>query len=163
MKKVLALASLFALTVAFAFGTGASAQYPPPSGSLTVTASSTTEPVGGNDTLTCTVRAADGTGIANTSCTFTIVSEPGGPNGDAAVGSKTITKTTDANGVATDVLRVGSTPGVIVVGVQSGGLQSSVIVTVTGASGGSTASPPASNIEGNTISPPSTGDAGLKH
>src|SRR5512146_477515 len=128
MKRIVAFASLMALSIAVALGAGASAQYAPPTGSITATTSSTTASTGGTTNLTCKVTNADGTPGKGT-CTFTITSQPGN---DAAVGSLTITKPLDANGVATDVLRVGSTPGVIVIGVQSGGLQSTIIVTVTG-------------------------------
>lgn len=160
MKRIIALASLFALTLVFLLGTAASAQYPPVSGSITVTAGSTTVAVGGSTTLTATVLASNGSAVAGALVTITIKSEPGGATGDAGLDAKTVTKTTDANGIVTDTLHVGSTPGVIVIGVQSGAQQSSVIVTVAGSA---SAAPPASNLEGNVIAPPSTGDAGLKH
>ena len=53
---------------------------------------------------------------------------------DAAVGSLTITKMTDANGVATTTLRTGSTAGQIVVSATSGSFRSVTVVTVAGSS-----------------------------
>jgi hypothetical protein len=154
MKRIVAIASLFAFAVAFVLGTAATqAQYPPPSGSITVTGSSTTSQAGGDVTLTCTLRAADGSPIVGTPCTLTIVSEPGT---DAGLDSKTVTKITDANGQITDTLHVGSTPGLIIIAAQSGGLQSTLVVQVMGS-----AAPPAAPVEGNVILPPSTGSGGL--
>ena len=160
MKRIVAFASLIALSIAVALGAGASAQYAPPTGSVTITSSSTIVPTGGSTTLTCKETNANGT-PGTGSCTLTIVSEPGS---DAGLDSRTITKPLDTSGAMTDILHVGSTPGVIVISAQAGSMQSTLIVTVTGSTTGMTAgSPPASNIEGNTISPPATGDAGLKH
>jgi hypothetical protein len=96
------------------------------------------------------VRDTAGNPSAGQSCVFSIESEPGT---DAALGSKVAVRLTDANGVATATLFTGTTPGVIVVKVQAGELNSTVIVDVAGA-----VAPPAAPVE---ISPPSTGDAGL--
>jgi len=147
-----ALVVAFSVSVALVFGSSlAVAQYANPTGSATITAGAVTAPVNGQVPLTCTLRDASGAPIANAECTFTIESQPGN---DAAVGSTTITKITDANGVATTTLRTGSTPGQIVVSATSGNFRSVTVVTVTGATAGG---PPAAPI----VSPPSTGDGGL--
>jgi hypothetical protein len=146
-----ALIATLSVSLALVFGSSlAIAQYANPTGSATLTAGAVTASLNGQVPLTCTVRDAAGAPIANASCTFTIESQPGN---DAAVGSTTITKTTDANGVATTTLRTGSTPGQIVVSATSGTFRSVTVVTVSGAAGG----PPAAPI----VSPPSTGDGGL--
>jgi hypothetical protein len=100
--------------------------------------------------LFCEVRDVTGAPVAGETCVFVIEFEPGT---DAAVGSKTITKTTDASGRAEANLYTGTTPGVIVVRIQAGELSSVVLVDV-----GSSPAPPASLLE---ITPPSTGDGGL--
>lgn len=149
-------AVIVALSVSIALVLGSSvavAQYPQPGGSVTLTTSAVSAPVGGQTILTCTLRDATGAPIVGAQCTFNIESEPGGPNGDAAVGSKVITKITDANGVATTTLRTGSTPGQVVVSATSGSFRSVTVVTV----GGSAAAPPAAPV----VVPPSTGDGGL--
>ena len=131
------------------------AQYPPPAGGVSVQAASTTVSAGGTTTLTCIVTASDGTGVPNTPCTFTITSEPGT---DAGLDAKTVTKLTDSQGMVTDELHVGSTPGVIVVQVSAAGFESSVLVTVEGTA----PSPPQAPVGGSAgIQPPSTGDGGL--
>jgi len=129
------------------------AQYPPPAGGLTLESDETTATPEGDTLLTCRVFEADGTPIAGTACTFKIVSEPGT---DAEVGSKEITKVTDENGVATTMLRVGTTSGVIVVEASSGEFVSNVLVTVDDAPA------PPQSLVGN-ITPPATGDGGLAH
>jgi hypothetical protein len=155
MMRFVALAALFALTAA-AFGVypqTSNAQYPPPEGSVTALTSSTSAGTGEDVSLTCRLVDTSGQPIAGEDCTFTIVGEPGD---DAAVGSKVVTKTTNAQGIATTNLYTGTTPGVIVVSMTAGEMSSTVIVEVMGATG----SPPAAPVEG-AISPPSTGDGGL--
>jgi hypothetical protein len=155
MKRFVALAALFALTAA-AFGVypqTSNAQYPPPEGSVTATTSSTSADTGENVILTCLLLDTSGEPIVGEDCTFNIEDEPGD---DAAVGSKVITKTTNAQGIATTNLYTGTAPGVIVVSITAGEMSSTVVVQVMGA----TSSPPAAPVE-DTISPPSTGDAGL--
>lgn len=149
MKRILAIATLFALTAA-AFGVypqTSNAQYPPPVGSITALSSSTSAPEGEDVLLTCQVLDTEGAPIVGADCTFTITSEPGD---DAAVGSKVITKTTNEQGIATTNLYTGTTPGVITVEMVAGELTSTVVVTVAEVS-------PATG----SISPPDTGDAGL--
>jgi hypothetical protein len=144
---------LVALTVSAALLIGsnvATAQYAEPTGNLTVTSEVVTATTGAGVTLSCTLRDTSGAPIVNAPCTFTIESEPGT---DAEVGSKVVTKMTDANGIATTVLRTGSTPGQIVVSATSGTFRSVTVVTIAGATGAPPASP---------VTPPSTGDGGLK-
>lgn len=135
------------------------AQYPSPGAGVTLEASDTTVGVGGTTLLTCSVFDDDGDPAANSVCTFSIVSEPGT---DAALGSKVVTKVTNAQGVATASLFVGSTPGIIVVEVDSGDAVSSILITVEGDGATTTIpSPPQSPIGGTIIQPPSTGSGGL--
>jgi hypothetical protein len=134
--KLTALA--FGLLFAGMLGGTASA-YPPPTGSLTMTASTTTTTVGGSVTLTSTVLSPSGLPVSGLSCTYSIVSQPGG---DAAVDAGP--KLTDANGIATTTLAVGSTAGVIVVGSDCGGVAGQISVGVLGV-----VSPPA----GSTVLP----------
>jgi hypothetical protein len=130
------------------------AQYPPPGGGITLETSETSTDTGGDTLLTCSVFEEDGPPVANVLCTFTIVSEPGN---DAAVGSKTVSKLTNAQGIATTNLYVGSTPGIIVIEAESRGDTSTVLVTVEGEA----SSPPQSPVS--NIQPPSTGSGGLAH
>jgi hypothetical protein len=128
------------------------AQYPPPAGSVSLLASSTIVVTNSEAVLTCQVRDTSGAPIADAPCVFSILSEPGT---DAALGSKSTTKITNAQGIATAVLQVGSTPGVIIVGVSAGGLQSQVLVQVQPEG----PLPPAAPL--GVIAPPQTGDGGL--
>lgn len=148
---------LIALSVSVALVIGSSAavaQYAQPTGNLTLTSATVTAPTGANVPLTCTLRDVTGAPIAGAQCTFAIESEPGN---DAEVGSKVVTRTTDASGVATTNLDTGSTPGQIVVSATSGSFRSVTVVTVTGStpSGGGPSAP--------VVIPPSTGDGGLIH
>jgi hypothetical protein len=154
MKKILAIAALFALTTV-ALGVSpqtSNAQYPPPIGSLTALASTTNAQTGENVTLTCLLLDDGGQPIADEPCTIGISLEPGD---DAAVGSKVVTKTTNDAGEATTNLFTGSSPGIIVISMAANGLTGSVTVNVSAA-----ASPPAAPLDG-AITPPDTGDAGL--
>lgn len=153
--KLTILGALAALATGLAFVAGAShAQYPPPAGSVEIQSSSTVTDPGDEVLLTCIVEDEDGSPLASVACTFTIVSEPGD---DAAVGSKTVTKLTNSQGIATTTLFVGSTPGLVIVEAEAEGLTSNVLVTVEGET--QVASPPQAPIGG--ITPPSTGSGGL--
>jgi hypothetical protein len=154
MKKFVLIGAVLAIAVA-TFGLypkASQAQYPPPIGSLTALASPPSATTGSNVTLTCKLQDATGQPVAGEACTIGISSEPGD---DAAVGSKVVTKTTDSQGIATTNLYTGSSAGAIVISMAAAGVSGSVVVTVSEA-----ASPPAAPLDG-TISPPSTGDAGL--
>ena len=111
----------------------------------------TTADPGGQATLKATVFSDNGTKLPNQFVTFTVVS------GDGDLGAQSVTKVTDSQGVATTTLRIGSTPGAIVIQAEANGAVSDVIVMVAGEA----ASPPQSAV--NAIRPPITGDAGLKH
>lgn len=142
----------FVLSVSLAIVLGSSiatAQYPQPTGALTLSASTTTGATGSSIPLECTLADPSGAPIAGAECTFAIESEPAGS--DAAVGSKVVTRLTDSNGVARTTLSTGSVPGQLVVSATSGTFRSVVVVTVTGSG-----TPP-----GSPILPPSTGDGGL--
>ncbi len=107
-----------------------SAQYPPLGGSVSLTTTNGNPPAGSNTPLFCKVVDTNSNPLAGVACTFTIVSEPGGPNGDAAVGSKVVVKITDSQGIATANLFVGSFPGLLTVRVDANGLSSQIVVNV---------------------------------
>lgn len=148
MKKMLfAFGALFSV---FLFGGSvATAQYPAPTGSMTLTVDVVETTAGSSVGVTCTLIDTAGNAVAGAECTLSILSEPGD---DATIGqSKSTVELTDSNGVAVATLVVGSTAGQVVVLGQADGFTSTVLVSVV-------APPPAS-----PISPPSTGDGGLAH
>ena len=149
MRGLVGLVVLAALLFGLLMARGASAQYPPPGGSLTAGTSNSTPAVSASTEITGTVRDLTGNPVAGVQCNFAIVSEPGS---DAEIGSKSTTKTTNAQGIATATLKVGSTAGTIVVRVTCGSLQADVLAVAK------VASPPAAPVD---LSPPSTGDGGL--
>ncbi len=102
----------------------AQAQYPPPTGSLTLRASTATPAVGSVLGVSATALDQTGAPVAGVACSFEIISQPGN---DATVDRGPIA--TDANGVANTTLNVGSTPGNIVVGARCGELSSQVLVS----------------------------------
>ena len=65
--------------------------------------------------------------MADEPCTFTIISQPGT---DASLGAPSVIVKTNAQGIATAVLTVGTKAGAIVVGVSARGIQSQVTVNV---------------------------------
>ena len=147
------LGAIVILAVGFAaIASLAHAQYPSPTGGVSAQAGDTTTSPGDTTILSCSVVGPDGTPVPNVPCTFTITSQSGD---DAAVGSLSVTKLTDSQGIATAELYVGTTPGVIVVEAESGGSVSSVLVMVEG----ETPSPPQAPI--GEIQPPATGSGGL--
>ena len=107
---------------------GARAQtYPPPVGSLSAEASSTTP--GATTNVTATVLDNTGNPVAGAQVIFRIVSQPGSDAHWADGGLET-TAITDANGVATAVLMAGSEPGNIIIETLSGEKTSQVTVAV---------------------------------
>lgn len=102
------------------------AQYPEPdddhedavNGSLTCFADPGVTQVGAEVTISCDARRIGG-GPRAVTLTFTITSEPGGPNGDASVGSKSVTKSSDSTGRVSTILSVGSKPGIVNVAIES--------------------------------------------
>jgi hypothetical protein len=107
------------LTASFLGSQRAFAQYPPTIGSLTATADQLPAPTGSTVDVTCTVRDTSGSPVAGEPCTFTIVSQPGN---DASIGSLSVTRTTNSQGVAVATLNTGSTPGTIAVAVEAQGI-----------------------------------------
>ena len=118
---------LIALVASWAI---AFAQYPPPVGSVTAGASNPAPSTGASVTVSCTVVDSQGQPVAGEPCTFAIVSQPGT---DATLGAPSVTVNTNAQGVATAILSVGTNPGGIVVGVSAMGIQSQVTVSAQGA------------------------------
>ena len=102
------------------------AQYPPPVGSVTAGVSNPAPGTGATVTATCVVVDSQGQPVANEPCTFTIISQPGT---DATLGAPSVTANTNAQGIATAVLSVGTKSGAIVLGVTSMGVQSQVTVS----------------------------------
>jgi len=149
MKGLVGFSVLAAFLFAMVVSRGASAQYPPADGSVTATAANGNPTVNSETEITARVLDISGNAVAGVSCTFAIVNEPGT---DAAIGSKSTTRVTNAQGIATAVLKAGSTPGLIAVRVTCGTLQSQVLALAR------TPLPPAAPVE---ISGPSTGDGGL--
>lgn len=115
------IALLVALTIA---GGTASAQYPPPVGSVTTSLSDTTPATGSSVTCTCTVLDTAGNPVAGEVCVFTIVSQPGT---DAYLSSTTAV--TNAQGIATVTLFTGSTAGSIVVEGEARSIESQATAT----------------------------------
>lgn len=110
-----ALASIVALALAVggvivASTEGASAQYPTPAGNLIVSVSSGSAGPGEDVTVTATAVDANGDAVANASCTFSIVDQPGS---DATVDPGPYT--TDSEGHVSTTLQTGSVDGNIVV------------------------------------------------
>jgi hypothetical protein len=142
MRRITTLVAAFAVllfTVA-SFSGVARAQYPTPSGNLTVGVSQTTAGLGQTVTVTATLRDVNGAVLASHSCVLSVVSQPGT---DASVAPSSAN--TDANGSVTAPVNVGTTPGTIVVRVTCGSVTSTVGV-VAGAAVTS-GQPPASSVE----------------
>jgi len=126
-RKVLpaiALATVGLLVALVIAGGTASAQYPPPVGSVTTSLSDTTPATGTSVTCTCTVLDTVGNPVAGEVCEFTIVSQPGT---DASLSSTTAV--TNAQGIATVTLFTGSTPGTIVVEAEARAIESQATAT----------------------------------
>lgn len=147
MRKLTSLGAAVAvllLTVAWHSGI-AQAQYPTPSGNLTVATSQTTALVGGSVTVSATLRDVDGNRLASHSCILHIANQPGS---DASV--TPANANTDAAGVVTATVYVGRTPGTVAVRVTCGAVTGGVDV-VAGVAVGPGAPPPSA------IELPSTG------
>ena len=124
------------------------AQYGEPLGNVSLKVDNATPSKGSSTNITSQALDLAGKPVPGGLITFSIVSEPGN---DAAVGSKTISKVSDAFGLATISLYAGTTDGVIVIEVLAGELRSTVLVNV--------GTPPP--LAAPVVRPPSTGDAGL--
>ncbi len=139
MTSLGAAVAVLLLAVAWHSGT-AQAQYPAPSGNLTVATSQTTAVIGGSVTVSATLRDVDGNRLASHYCILYVANQPGS---DASVTPSNTN--TDAAGVVTATVYVGRTPGTIVVRVTCGAVTGSVDVVAGLAVGPATA--PASAIE----------------
>lgn len=104
--------------------------YPPPVGSLSVEAASTT--TGSTTSVTPTILDIAGSPVEGAEVTFRITSQPGSDAGWAN-GKLVTTAITNAKGVATAVLSAGNTPGSIIIETVSGDKTSQVTVAVAGA------------------------------
>ena len=109
-------------------GGTASAQYPPPTGSVSMSTSNATPAAGTSVSISTTVLNQFGSPAFGLSCTFQVLSQPGS---SAVVDAGP--KVTDDNGIAATTLNVGTTAGTIVVGANCGELSSQVSVAVQGA------------------------------
>jgi hypothetical protein len=121
-QKVLSAIAMtaFGLLVALVIAGGtASAQYPPPVGSVTAALSDPTPATGTSVTCTCTVLDTVGNPVADEVCEFTIVSQPGT---DASLSSTTAV--TNAQGIAIVTLFTGSTAGAISVSAEARSIES---------------------------------------
>jgi hypothetical protein len=119
--------ALGALVAWMAIPGGAQAQYPPPTGSVTMSVSTATPMVGQSVVLGVQIVNPTGAPVAGTSCLFSITQQPGT---DAYVMAGPVT--TDVAGMAETTLDVGSTPGLINVKAQCGEL-SAMTSVVAGA------------------------------
>lgn len=122
-----AVLALGALLVWMGLPGGAQAQYPPPTGSVTLLASDATPAVGQSVVLSVQIVDPTGTPVVGESCLFAVTQQPGT---DAYVVAGPVI--TDAAGMAQTTLNVGSTPGLIGVEAQCGEL-SALTSVVAGA------------------------------
>lgn len=148
-RKVLpaiALATIGLLVALAIAGGTASAQYPPPVGSVTTSVSETAPATGASVPCTCKVLDTVGKPVAGEVCTFTIVSQPG-----TYASLSSTTAVTNAQGIATVTLFTGSDPGSIVVSSTARGVQSQATVTAKAAT------PVATTVPGTPGAAPPTG------
>ena len=146
--KVVALAVVAALIGSLSVKE--TAAYGQPTGSATLTGSSTTVSVGGSTELTLTVVNSAGNPWAGKSCELRIFSQPGT---DASIIPQDSTKT-DANGVLTGSLYVGTTLGTVQVTANCGNLFAGLSVVVVA---GAAVAPPQAPVELAPIAMPPTG------
>jgi hypothetical protein len=120
--------------VALGLLTQASAQYPPPNGTLVLTSADGTPDLDSDVLVSAVIQDQNGDPAADVECTFAITDQPGT---DAEVDAGPFT--TDAEGNISTTLSTGSTAGTIVVEATCGTLSAEVSVVA-----GETATPPAS-------------------
>ena len=123
------------------------AAYPQPTGSATLTGSSTTVSVGGSTELTLEVVDSAGSPVAGKACTLYISSQPGT---DASITQDSAT--TDAGGVITGTLYVGTTRGTVEITANCGNLFAGLSVIA-----GAAVAPPQAPVEPGRITMPPTG------
>src|SRR5688572_16239441 len=129
MRRLAPLTLLFALGLFAASVSLASAEtYPGSVGSLQATASQGAAGTGQNVSVQCKATGTNGAPLAGADCTISVVSEPGGANGDVTVGSKTRTLATDASGNAVFTVFTGSTPGILTLRLRSDTLESQLSI-----------------------------------
>jgi len=138
MRKLAAgLAAVFALGILagglILAGEVRAQTYPPPVGSLSVEAASTT--AGSTTDVTATVLDESGNPVEGAEVVFRIVSQPG-DDATWADGSQETTALTDASGIAIAVLNAGSDAGSIIIETVSGAKTSQVTVAVEEEAGG---------------------------
>jgi len=123
------------------------AAYPAPAGSATLSGSSTSVSVGGTAELTLTVVNSAGNPVAGKSCELYISSQPGT---DASIIQDSAK--TDANGVITGSLYVGTARGTVQVTANCGNLFAGLSVVA-----GAAVAPPQAPVEPGRIAMPPTG------
>ncbi len=142
--KVVALAVVAALIGSLSVKE--TAAYGQPTGSVTLSGSSTTASVGGTVALTLTVVNSAGSPWAGKSCELYISSQPG-----TAASVTQDSATTGADGVITGSLYVGTTLGTVEVTANCGNLFAGLSVVV------GVAAPPQAPVEPGPIAMPPTG------
>ncbi len=110
IKIAFGVLAVAAMLVAGVFSRTASADYPPPNGSVEFGVANTTADPGTAVTVTLTVLDAAGNPVANATCTMSITDQPGSGASVTQNGAET-----DANGAITGTLDVGGSLGSVVV------------------------------------------------
>ncbi len=157
IKIAFGVLAIAAMLVAGVFSRIASADYPPPNGSVEFGVANTTADPGTAVTVTLTVLDAAGNPVANATCTMSITDQPGSGASVTQNGSET-----DANGAITGTLDVGGSLGsVVVTAVCPVGPGSSEVLSASGtvvvADGAGSALPPGSLPSTPPANLPSTG------
>lgn len=139
--KATVLISLMVAALAALGLTAATAQYPAPQGSCSVSAGSATAPANTTVSFTVTVLTGDGAPAAGVEGVASIISQPG--SGATVVNPN---YTTGTDGKAIIQVQTGDTAGQITLGVTCGTLNASSIVSVV------------AGVQAPTPKPPVTGD-----
>jgi len=113
-----------AILAATAPARGVHAQYPPPTGNCVIVTSATSAAPGSTVTVTVTVRDSNGNPSPNVPVPLNVTRQPGG---DASVTPGSAT--TDANGMVSGTLKVGTTGGAIDVTASPAGFSCKASVT----------------------------------
>ena len=114
-----------AILAATAPSRGAHAQYPPPNGNCVIVTSASASAPGGSVNVTVTVRDGNGNPSANVPVPVNVTRQPG-TDASVTVGSST----TNASGVVSGTLKVGTTGGAIDVTASPAGMSCKATVTV---------------------------------
>ena len=113
-----------AVLAATVHAAGVSAQYPPPTGNCVITTSATAGAPGSTVTVTVTVRDSNGNPAANVPVPLNVTKQPG-----TGASVTPANATTDASGVATGTLTLGSTGGLVEVTASPSGVSCKASVT----------------------------------